>query len=86
MRKSDLMEYKTNPVKAIREKCLDCCLGSTLEVKECTVETCPIYPFRLGKNPFRQKREMTEEQRKAVGDRLRESRKSSSDSNETCED
>ena len=60
------MEYKHNPVKAIREKCLDCCGGSTLEVKECTAENCPIYPFRLGKNPFRQKRELTEEQRRTL--------------------
>lgn len=80
------MEYKHNPVKAIREKCLDCCGGSTSEVKECTAERCPIYPFRLGKNPFRQKRELTEEQRKAVGDRLREARKTNVDSDEDDED
>lgn len=80
------MEYKHNPVKAIREKCLDCCNGSTLEVKECTCENCPIYPFRLGKNPFRQKRELTEEQKKEVGDRLREARKNIDDSNECDED
>lgn len=80
------MEYKTNPVKAIREKCLTCCCGSTTEVKECTVVSCPIYPFRLGKNPFRQKREMSDEQRQAVRDRLREARKSNSDSVEDCED
>ena len=76
------MEYKHNPVKAIREKCLECCCGSIVEVKECTVERCPIYPFRLGKNPFRQKREMTEEQKKAVGDRLREARKANADYDE----
>jgi hypothetical protein len=40
----------------------------------------------MGKNPFRQKREMTEEQKKAVGDRLREARKTNADSNEDCED
>lgn len=78
----DYMDYETNPVKAIRKKCLDCSCGSNNEVKECLVTTCPIYPFRLGKNPFRQKREMTEEQRKAIGDRLRESRKIDSDKNE----
>ena len=65
------MEYKTSPLKAIREKCLECCCGSSTEVKECTAQKCPIYPYRFGKNPFRQKREMTEEQRKAVADRLR---------------
>lgn len=80
------MEYKTNPVKAIREKCLDCCCSSYLEVEKCTVEKCPLFPFRFGKNPFRQKREMTEEQKKAIGDRLREARKTNADSEEECED
>ena len=75
-----MIEYKTNPVKAIREKCLDCCCGSIIEIKECAVETCPIHPFRMGKNPFRQKREMSEEQKQAVRDRLREARKTNSDS------
>lgn len=79
------MEYKKNPVKAIREKCLECSNGQPSEVKYCPVEKCPLYPFRLGKNPFRQKREMTEEQKKVMGDRLREARKASAD-NEDLED
>ena len=41
------------PVKAIRLKCLDCCNGSSTEVKLCTVEKCPLYPFRDGHNPNR---------------------------------
>ena len=65
------MEYKTNPVKAIREKCLDCCCGSSYEVGLCSIINCPIYPFRFGKNPFRQKRELTEEQRAAAAERMR---------------
>ena len=76
----------TNPVKAIRAYCVECSCGSTVEVKCCPIERCPLYPFRMGKNPFRQKREMTEEQRKAVGDRLREARKTNVDSDEDCED
>lgn len=75
-------EYKTNPVKAIRAYCLECSNGQLSEVKYCSVEKCPLYPFRLGKNPFRQKREMTEEQKKAVGDRLREARKNNANNNE----
>lgn len=50
------MEHKTSPVKAIRQKCLECGEGSANEVKLCTVERCPLYPFRFGKNPYRQKR------------------------------
>ena len=65
----------TNPIKAIRAKCVDCCCGSTAEVKECQATKCPLYPFRFGKNPYRQRREMSEEQKRVLADRLREARK-----------
>ena len=65
----------TNPVKAIRAKCLDCCCGSTAEVTNCTAIHCALFPFRFGKNPYRQRREMTEEERQVLADRLREVRK-----------
>lgn len=67
-----------NPVKAIRLKCLDCCCGSYAEVKECTISTCPIHPFREGKNPFRQKRVLTDEQKEAMVARLAKNRPNSS--------
>ena len=70
------MEYKTSPLKAIREKCLDCCFGSITEIKECGAVKCPLYPYRLGKNPFRQKREMTEEQKDALRERMKRARES----------
>ena len=62
-----------SPIKAIRAKCLDCCCDQKDEVKLCPATTCPLYPFRLGKNPFR-KREMSEEQRKAAAARLAKAR------------
>lgn len=65
------MEYKTSPVKAIRQKCLECGEGSANEVKLCPVERCPLYPFRFGKNPYRQKRELTDEQHAEMAERLR---------------
>ena len=68
------MENKNNPLKAIKEKCLDCSCGSILEVKDCPSTKCPLYPFRFGKNPFRQKREMTKEQREAATERLKKAR------------
>lgn len=46
-------EKRVSPLKAIRLKCLDCCCGSSNEVKLCTVEKCPLYLFRFGKNPNR---------------------------------
>lgn len=63
-----------NPVKAIRKFCLDCLGGSYREVERCTATDCALYPFRMGKNPFRAKREMTEEQRAAAAERLRKAR------------
>ena len=45
-------------LKAIKQKCLDCSGGSRTEVKQCVVRTCALYPFRLGRNPWR--RELSE--------------------------
>jgi hypothetical protein len=47
---------RLTPIKAIRAKCLDCCCGSSNEVKLCPCDgtqsgLCPLYPYRLGKNP-----------------------------------
>lgn len=64
-----------NPVKAIRAFCLGCSGDSTAEVKSCPVVECPLFPFRMGKNPYRQRREMSEEEKRALVDRLREARK-----------
>lgn len=62
------------PVKAIREFCLDCCGDSVSAVRECPSVECALHPFRLGKNPYRAKREMTDEQREAAKIRLSEAR------------
>lgn len=59
------------PMKAIRAKCLDCCAGQYSEVKMCPCTTCPLYDFRLGKNPNRKPRNLTEEQREALKERAR---------------
>lgn len=78
----------TNPVKAIRAFCLGCSGDSPAEVKNCVIGMCPLYPFRLGKNPYRQRREMTEEQKQVLADRLKEARKNigSSVENEATDD
>ena len=39
------------PLKAIRAKCLDCVCGQPQEVRLCPCKDCPLYPFRMGKNP-----------------------------------
>ena len=38
--------------KNIRAKCLDCAGGSEAEVRKCVACDCPLWPFRMGKNPF----------------------------------
>lgn len=48
------------PLKAIRAKCLDCSNGSFVEVKNCPVVKCPIYPYRLGKRPIKSNEELIE--------------------------
>lgn len=64
----------TSPLKAIRLKCLDCSAYDRGEVRNCFVEKCPLFPFRLGRNPFRKTREYSEEERAALGERLRKAR------------
>lgn len=63
-----------NPVKAIRAYCLSCVGGSSYEVDKCPIPDCHLYPFRYGKNPYRSKRELTEEQKEAMVERLRKAR------------
>ena len=75
----------TNPVKAIRAFCLECSGDSTAEVKACPRNVCPLYPFRMGKNPYRQRREMSEEEKRVLADRLKEARKNSGCSVEKLE-
>ena len=71
----------TSPIKAIREKCLECS-GSRNEVKECNVTGFALYSFRLGKNPYRTKRELSEEQRQAARERFAAYRNKQSNNNE----
>ncbi len=44
----DFTKYKLSRKKAIRLKCLDCCCYQQKEVKLCTCENCPLYPYRMG--------------------------------------
>ena len=59
-----------NPLKAIRAKCLDCCCGNAAEVRKCPAVDCSLWPFRMSTNPFRKKRELSAEQRRAIAGRL----------------
>lgn len=68
-----------SPLKAIKQFCFECCGESRAEVRRCCSPKCPLHPFRLGKNPFLKKREMTPEQKEQARQRLSEARKKVSD-------
>lgn len=42
------MSINRSPLKAIRAKCLRCSCGNKAEVRLCTLESCPLWPFRMG--------------------------------------
>ena len=47
------METKRlTPIKAITAKCLDCCCWNSNEVRLCPVRDCALHPYRMGHNPY----------------------------------
>jgi hypothetical protein len=75
----------TNPVKAIRAYCLDCSQTAS-EVAKCVIPDCPLYPFRMGRNPFRTARVLSEDQKEAARERfrlVREKSRAKTDSGDT---
>ncbi|MGL4415249.1 hypothetical protein [Roseinatronobacter monicus] len=44
---------RVSPLRALRLKCLDYCNDSAQEVPLCTAVDCPSWPFRMGRNPWR---------------------------------
>lgn len=43
----------SNRATAIRSFCVNCQGGFVAGVKDCASVTCPLHPFRMGKDPFR---------------------------------
>lgn len=41
-----------SPMKAIREKCLDCSCGQPSEIRLCESVKCPLWPFRAGQHIY----------------------------------
>jgi hypothetical protein len=72
---SDLLSQKfraQNP----RDKCLDCCCANAAEVRKCVAVDCALWPFRMGTNPFRKKRELSLAEKRERAERLREAKES----------
>ena len=65
LQKSDLLAIGHQPMsaqEALRARCIDCCGGAFSEVRKCTAVACPSWPFRMGKSPWKEKREISPEQ------------------------
>jgi hypothetical protein len=48
----ELGHRRRNPIEVMRIFCLDCMGGNRAEVRRCTSVGCSLWPYRLGKNPF----------------------------------
>jgi len=45
------LSKSSKPKGAIRNKCLDCCNGSSGEVRKCVISNCALWAHRMGYNP-----------------------------------
>ena len=39
------------PLRAIRLKCLECSCQQPSEVRDCRIQTCVLWPYRMGRYP-----------------------------------
>ena len=62
------------PLKAIKQFCYECCGENRSEVRGCTSTTCALKPFRLGKNPYINRKGLSEEQKELARQRLADAR------------
>lgn len=60
---------KPTPLRAIRNKCLDCCAGAAAEVRKCVIADCALWAFRMGRNPFATL-DLSDEERRRRADRV----------------
>ena len=64
----------SSPQKAIQVFCFECCGGTKQYVKECTAKDCALYPYRMGKNPYRKSREYSDEEKEQLKEKARKAR------------
>lgn len=57
-------------LSAIRAKCLDCCGASPSMVKKCHITACTLHPYRMGKNPSRKIRQLSDDDKAKLRLRL----------------
>ena len=66
---AEFFENGGTRLDAIELYCLDCSGYCKSDVRNCKFVTCPLHPFRLGKNP---NRAMSPEQAEAAAARLKD--------------
>lgn len=77
MTQEELRELGFEPLsvlQALRERCVDCCAGSPAEVRRCVSVNCPSWPFRMGFNPWRERRQLSEERKAQLSETLAKAR------------
>ncbi len=68
---------KATLLKNIHQKCMDCSAYQSKEIELCPSDDCPLWPFRMGKDPFKTGRELSDAQRANLA-KARAMRKSNS--------
>ena len=63
---NEVGHHKRPILSAIRENCIDCAGGSPAEVRRCDLKKCPLWPYRMGRNPFSARKGNPEALRKAA--------------------
>ena len=61
----ELNAHVKNRKAAIRAKCWECSNFQTNEISDCAIPDCPLYRFRMGKDPLNV-RIMSEKQKEAL--------------------
>ena len=70
---------KTELLKTIRKKCMDCVCFQAKEVELCPSKQCALWPFRFAKDPFKTPRTLSAAQKENIVKALA-ARKQKSDS------
>ena len=64
-------------LQAMRRRCIDCCGGKKDEVRRCTAVACPLWPYRMGTDPWHPQAKPARRARAgSAGERPRPSRRS----------
>ena len=53
--------HKKMPLMSlVRKTCIDCTAGSYSTIRNCEMTSCMFWPYRIGTNPFRKGRELSD--------------------------